>query len=102
EIVRPEPPLGFVHPLVRDAVYHELSPGERELQHERAAVVLRDQGAARAQHERAAIVRRAQGAEPEHLAAQLLMTPRRGEPWVVDVLEAQGAAAPPRGGARSP
>ena len=33
----PEPPLGFVHPLVRDAVYHELSPGERELQHARAA-----------------------------------------------------------------
>ena len=84
EIVRPETPLGFVHPLVRDAVYHELSPGERELQHERAASVLRDQGA-----------------EPEHLAAQLLMTPRRGEPWVVDVLEAQGAAAMRRGAADS-
>ena len=25
EILRPEPPLGFVHPLVRDAVYHELA-----------------------------------------------------------------------------
>ena len=43
EILRPEPPLGFVHPLVRDAVYHELPPGERELQHARAA-----RGAARA------------------------------------------------------
>ena len=32
EILRPDPPLGFVHPLVRDAVYLELSPGERELQ----------------------------------------------------------------------
>ena len=34
EILRPEPPLGFVHPLVRDAVYHDLPLGERELQHE--------------------------------------------------------------------
>ena len=37
EILRPDPPLGFVHPLVRDAVYHELPPGERELRHSRAA-----------------------------------------------------------------
>ena len=37
EILRPDPPLGFVHPLVRDAVYHELPPAERELEHERAA-----------------------------------------------------------------
>ena len=43
----PEPPLGFVHPLVRDAVYHELPPGERELLHARAAEVLRDAGAPR-------------------------------------------------------
>ena len=27
EILRPEPPLGFVHPLVRDAVYRDLRPG---------------------------------------------------------------------------
>ena len=33
----PEQPLGFVHPLVRDAVYHELPSGERELGHARAA-----------------------------------------------------------------
>ena len=45
EILRPEPPLGFVHPLVRDAVYHELTPAERALQHERAARVLREHGA---------------------------------------------------------
>ena len=37
EILRAEPPLGFVHPLVRDAVYHELAAAERELLHERAA-----------------------------------------------------------------
>jgi hypothetical protein len=34
QILRSEPPLAFVHPLVRDAVYHELSPAERELRHE--------------------------------------------------------------------
>ena len=61
EILRPEPPLGFVHPLVRDAVYQELPLGERELQHERAARVLRDAGA-----------------PPEQVAAHLLAAPRRG------------------------
>ena len=42
EILRPEPPPGFVHPLVRDAVYQGLPLGERELLHARAAGVLRD------------------------------------------------------------
>ncbi len=46
EILRPEAPLGFVHPLVRDAVYHELPPGEREMQHARAARILHDGGRA--------------------------------------------------------
>ena len=27
ELLRPEPPLGFVHPLLRDAVYQDLPPG---------------------------------------------------------------------------
>jgi tetratricopeptide (TPR) repeat protein len=76
EILRPEPPLGFVHPLVRDAVYHELSPAERELQHERAARVLREHGA-----------------PAEQVAAQLLMAPPRGEPWVAELLEQAGGAA---------
>ncbi|UUY05496.1 AAA family ATPase [Svornostia abyssi] len=31
EILRPDQPLGFVHPLVRDAVYQEVPPAEREL-----------------------------------------------------------------------
>ena len=37
EVLRPDRPLGFVHPLVGDAVYQALSGGERELSHERAA-----------------------------------------------------------------
>ena len=75
EILRPDPPLGFVHPLVRDAVYHEVPPAERELEHERAAQVLRDAGAGRARR----------GAAADGPAA------RRA--WIVELLERAGAAA---------
>ena len=80
EILRPDPPLGFVHPLVRDAIYHELPPGERGLLHERAARLLH-----------------AAGAPSEQVAAQLLEAPRRGDPWPVDVLEDAGRTAMLRG-----
>ena len=63
----PDPPLGFVHPLVRDAVYLELPPGERELQHARAAAA-----AARA------------AVPPEQIAAHILAAPGVEGPWVVD------------------
>jgi DNA-binding CsgD family transcriptional regulator len=69
EILRDEPPLGFVHPLVRDAVYHELPPAQRELMHSRAAEELRDAGA-----------------PADQVAAHLLSMPRRGEAWVANVL----------------
>jgi DNA-binding SARP family transcriptional activator len=80
EIVRPEPPLGFVHALVRDAVYRDVSPGERELAHDRAARLLADTGA---------------GAE--HVAAQLLHAPRRADEWVVAALRRAAAEALHRG-----
>jgi DNA-binding CsgD family transcriptional regulator len=80
EILRPEPPLGFVHALVQAAVYHDLTPGERELYHERAATLL---------------VRL--GAPTEHVAAHLLVIPGRGESWVVDTLRSASAAAVARG-----
>lgn len=76
EILRPDPPLGFVHPLVRDAVYHELSPAQRELMHARAATILRRTGAA-----------------SDQVASHLLSMPRRGESWVVDELTAAARAA---------
>ena len=63
EILRPEPPPGFVHPLVRDAVYQGLPLGERELLHARAAGVLRRLGASL-----------------DQIAGQLMLTPRRGDP----------------------
>jgi DNA-binding CsgD family transcriptional regulator len=76
EILRPEQPLEFVHPLVRDAVYHELPAIERELWHARAAELL------------VAAQRPA-----DAVATQLLAAPRRGRPWVVEQLvEAAGAA----------
>jgi DNA-binding CsgD family transcriptional regulator len=84
EILRTELPLAFVHPLVRDAVYHELSPGERELEHARAAALLRDDGA-----------------PIEHVAAQLLHTSPRREPWTADLLWKAGRAAMQAGAADS-
>ena len=76
EILNPEPPLRFIHPLVRDAVYHELPPGERELQHARAAQVLRKAGV-----------------PAEQVAAQLLHTSPRGEAWATELLTDAGRAA---------
>src|SRR5262249_13602705 len=76
EILRAEAPLGFVHALVRDAVYLELSVSERELQHERAAKELA-----------------ALGAAPEIVAGHLLLVPSRGERWVANMLREAGLLA---------
>lgn len=76
EILRAEPPLGFVHPLVQAAVYRDLAPGERELCHERAARLLLERAA-----------------PAENVAAHVLAMPRHGEAWVVDVLRAAARAA---------
>jgi hypothetical protein len=84
EILRPEPPLGFVHPLVADAVLLTLAPGERELQHARAARMLH-----------------AAGAPAEQVAGHLVRAPRGGEPWVVGVLRDAARTAVRRGAAES-
>jgi DNA-binding CsgD family transcriptional regulator len=76
EILRPDPPLGFVHPLVQAAVYRDLAPGERELSHDRAARLLLGLDAS-----------------PEHVAAHVVAMPRCGERWVVDVLQAAARTA---------
>ena len=76
EILKEERHLTFVHPLVREAIYDDLSTGERAIHHERAAQVL-------AQH----------GAAPEQVAAHLLRAPHRGSPATVELLrEAAGTA----------
>jgi len=74
EILRPEPPAGFVHPLIAAAIYRDIPSGERDLQHQRAAELLH-----------------AAGASSEQVAGHLLLAPARGEPRVVETLA--GAAA---------
>jgi DNA-binding CsgD family transcriptional regulator len=81
DILRPETPLGFVHPLVRDVVYLDIPAGERELAHGRAAAVL-----AAAQ------------APAEEVAAQVLHAPRRGDPETVELLRTAAGEAAQRGG----
>jgi DNA-binding CsgD family transcriptional regulator len=81
DILRPDPPLGFVHPLVRDAVYLDIPAGERELQHGRAAAVLT-----------------AAGAADEEVAAQFVHAPRRGDAATVELLRSAAHEAARRGG----
>ena len=76
EILRPGTPLDFVHPLVRDAVYQSMAPGERQLQHARAARMLADASA-----------------PAERVAAQLIEAPPSGEAWVADALRQAAADA---------
>ena len=80
EILRADEPLGFVHPLVRDAVYFELPAARRGLEHERAARLLDELGAA-----------------PERIAAQLMLAPPRGDAWVVERLREAAAISIERG-----
>jgi DNA-binding NarL/FixJ family response regulator len=80
EILRREPPLGFVHPLVLDAVYREQSPGERQLAHGRAAALLR-----------------ARGASAEEVATHLLATAPAGDAEVVELLRDAGRSAARKG-----
>jgi DNA-binding SARP family transcriptional activator len=80
EILRADQSLGFVHPLIRDAVYGELTAPERALEHERAARLLADLGAS-----------------PERVAAQLLLAPSRGDAWVVTRLREAAHLALRRG-----
>ena len=80
EILREDESLGFVHPLVRDAVYGELSAAGRGLEHARAARLLADLGSS-----------------PESVAAQLLLAPPRGDEWVVERLREAASVAIARG-----
>ena len=79
EILRADP-LGFVHALVRDAIYLDLSGPERELRHQRAARKLA-----------------ALGAAPEVVAGQLLLVSPRGDRWVAEALRGAGLRALRRG-----
>ena len=80
EILRDAHPLGFVHPVVRDAVYHGLPAVRRGLAHEQAAALLEHRDA-----------------DPELVAAHLLLSPARADGWVVDALVRAAEVAGDRG-----
>ena len=69
EILVGDDALSFVHPIVRAAVYKNISSVDRPDHHARAARVLADRRCS-----------------PEQIAAQLLQTSPSGEEWVVDAL----------------
>lgn len=78
------PSPGFVHPLVRNAVYAGMSVGERSRAHGLAAALLREREAS-----------------PERIATQLLATEPRGEGATVEMLLEAGTQALSAGAPRS-
>ena len=84
EILHSGAPLGFVHPLVRDVLYQDIPPAERQLQHARAAKLME-----------------AAGASTERVSAQLLAAPPSGEDWAIDRLSQAAAKAIASGAADS-
>lgn len=84
EILQPDASIAFVHPLVGAAVYGDLPPLGRGVQHERAAALLM-----------------AAGAPAEQVAAHLKMAPAQGDPAVVEVLQHAAQAALRKGAAES-
>jgi class 3 adenylate cyclase/tetratricopeptide (TPR) repeat protein len=83
-ILRFETTLGFVHPVVRAAIYAQLTPPELERAHLRAARVLSDNHA-----------------QAERIAAQLLLAPPSGDDFAIDALAEAGDASLRRGDPRA-
>jgi DNA-binding CsgD family transcriptional regulator len=76
--------LGFVHPIVRAALYEDLAPGERQGLHAAAATALG-----------------AQGASAERVTAHLLLTTATGDQDLVRTLRTAAAGAARRGAPRA-
>jgi DNA-binding CsgD family transcriptional regulator len=76
DVLAPGELLAFAHSLIRDQVYRESPAQHRGIWHLRAARLLADEGAV-----------------PERVAAQLLLAPSTGDPWVVGVLRAAAQRA---------
>lgn len=76
--------LGFVHPIVRAALYEDLAPGERQVRHAAAAEALAREGAS-----------------DERVSAHLLLTPPTGDQRRVATLRSAAAEAARRGAPRS-
>jgi DNA-binding CsgD family transcriptional regulator len=80
DVLRPRPPLGFVHPLIGAAVYDSVTPHERDTRHARAARLLISAAA-----------------EPERVAAHLLRSPPAADAGVVATLRKAAGRAGSRG-----
>jgi DNA-binding CsgD family transcriptional regulator len=76
EILLARDPLRFVHPLVRQALEQDMPAAELATRHFQAAQLLHFEGA-----------------PPERVAAHLLLSHRRGDPWVVQRLRAAAREA---------
>jgi tetratricopeptide (TPR) repeat protein len=74
------PTIEFVHPVVRASLYESLEPALRVLAHRRAAELLHTNGA-----------------EPERVAAHLVLVPESGDPFVVETLRVAADRAIVRG-----
>jgi len=83
-ILAPGPERRFAHPLLRAAVYESIPPATRAEAHARAARLLREQGA-----------------EPEAVAAHLLLCEPGGDPEALAALDAAAARAEERGAPES-
>ena len=82
DVLRPRGPLAFAHPILRTAVYADLSEAERERGHERAAELLGDRGA-----------------PAQRVAAHLLNVPPRARASVVATLREAARRASDEGAA---
>jgi DNA-binding SARP family transcriptional activator/predicted negative regulator of RcsB-dependent stress response len=80
EILRDEHTLGFVHPIVAEAIYRDVPSVERGLEHERAAALLSSRGAS-----------------AEQVSAHLMLAPTRSDPATVRTLRAAAGCAADRG-----
>jgi DNA-binding CsgD family transcriptional regulator len=80
DIFAPGERLGFVHPIVRAALYEDLAPGERQARHAAAAEALAGEGAS-----------------PERVTAHLLLTTATGDQARVEVLRSAADVAARRG-----
>ncbi|HWX75685.1 MAG TPA: AAA family ATPase, partial [Solirubrobacteraceae bacterium] len=79
EILAPGDPVSFVHPLVAGAVYADMPAGERAIGHLHAARLLH-----------------ADATDLQRVAAHLLLSPCRGDRWVVERLRTAAALASAR------
>lgn len=84
DVLRPHRPFGFVHPLIRAAVYSMLTAAEQEEGHGRAAGLLAQSGA-----------------ESERIAAHLLRTASAADAGAVRILRQAARSALARGAPES-